>query len=78
VTTLVDTYDPADPDPWLALQLDQSLPIDPEAKAALLRGGKSWSRRWLFNVVKPLIFLFFDLLTASLSSLAFSPRSDCK
>jgi len=59
VTTLVDTYDPADPDPWLALQLDQSLPIDPEAKAALLRGGKSWSRRWLFNVVKPLIFVFF-------------------
>ena len=37
-------YDPADPDPWLALALDQSLPMDPEAKAALLAGAASWSR----------------------------------
>jgi hypothetical protein len=52
-------YDPEDPDPWLALALDQSLPIDPEAKAALLRGAASWSRRWMFNVIKPLVFVFF-------------------
>jgi len=52
-------YDPKDPDPWLALALDQSLPMDIEAKAALLRGDASWSRRWLFNVVKPLVFVFF-------------------
>ena len=52
-------YDPADPNPWLALALDQSLPMDPGAKAALLRGASSWSRRWMFNVVKPLIFVFF-------------------
>jgi hypothetical protein len=64
VTTadLLAGYDPKDPDPWLALQLDQSLPMDPEAKAALLRGDASWSRRWLFNVVKPLIFVFFVLV----------------
>ena len=29
-------YDAADPDPWLALYLDHSLPIDPPAKRALL------------------------------------------
>jgi hypothetical protein len=52
-------YDPADPDPWLALALDQSLPMDPEAKAALLHGAASWSRRWMFNVMKPLLFVFF-------------------
>ena len=52
-------YDPADPNPWLALALDQSLPMDPEAKAALLGGAASWSRRWMFNIVKPLLFVFF-------------------
>ena len=40
-----DIFDPAgfdrnDPNPWLALYLDQSLPIDPDAKAALLRGRR--------------------------------------
>ena len=52
-------YDPADPNPWLALALDQSLPMDSEAKAALISGAASWSRRWMFNIMKPLIFLFF-------------------
>ena len=55
-------YDPKDPDPWLALQLDQSLPIDAEAKAALLRGAASWSRRWMFNVIRPFVFTFFLLV----------------
>jgi hypothetical protein len=52
-------YDPKDPDPWLALSLDQSLPIDPDAKAALLRGAASWSRRWMFNIIRPFVFVFF-------------------
>lgn len=54
-----ETYDPRDPDPWLALYLDQSLPIDAEAKQALLEGAASWSRQWMFNIVRPLVFLFF-------------------
>jgi hypothetical protein len=52
-------YDPADPDPWLALSLDQSLPILPVAKAALLAGNRSWSRRWLHPVIRPSLFIFF-------------------
>jgi hypothetical protein len=52
-------YDVRDPDPWLALQLDQSFPVADEAKAALLSGNRSWSRRWLFPVIRPLIFVFF-------------------
>lgn len=52
-------YDPRDPNPWLALQLDQSLPIDEDAKAALLRGASSWCRRWFFNIARPFIFVFF-------------------
>lgn len=55
-------FDPRDPNPWLALSLDQSLPIDPSAKAALLRGNASWSRRWAYYIVKIPIFLFFLLV----------------
>ena len=53
------TFDALDPDPWLALWLDRSLPIADEAKTALLMGNRSWSRRWMFNVVRPFIFIFF-------------------
>jgi hypothetical protein len=52
-------FNPKDPDPWLALYLDQSLPIDESAKEALLVGNRSISRRWLFPVARPLIFAFF-------------------
>jgi hypothetical protein len=49
---LLAGHDPRDPDPWLALSLDQSLPVDPEAKRALVRTQSSWSRRWLFPFVR--------------------------
>lgn len=55
-------YDPRDPDPWLALYLDNSLPIAPEAKTALLKGNRSWSRRWLFPIIRLPVFLFFMLV----------------
>ena len=64
-------YDADDPDPWLALYLDHSLPIDPQAKRALLLGARSWSRRWLFPVSRPLVFLFFGLVKVLR---AISPR----
>jgi hypothetical protein len=55
-------FDPKDPDPWLALYLDQSLPIDEVAKRALLIGNRSISRRWLFPIARPMIFIFFILV----------------
>jgi hypothetical protein len=55
-------FDPKDPDPWLALYLDRSLPIDEDAKSALLRGNASWSRRWMFNIVRGPIFAFFVIV----------------
>lgn len=64
-------YDPADPDPWMALYLDHSLPIDPQAKRALLLGARSWSRRWLFPVSRPVVFLFFCVVKVLR---AISPR----
>ena len=59
-------FDPKDPDPWLTLYLDQSLPIDEGAKRALLTGNRSVSRRWLFPIARPLIFAFFIVATLRL------------
>lgn len=64
-------HDPRDPDPWLALYLDQSLPIDPDAKRCLLVGARSWSRRWLFPSSRPLVLLFFAVVKVLR---AISPR----
>ena len=64
-------FDPKDPDPWMALYLDQSLPIDDGAKRALLMGARSWSRRWLFPVSRPLVLLFFCVVKVLR---AISPR----
>jgi Family of unknown function (DUF6999) len=47
-------HNPADPDPWLALQLDGSLPIDSEAKALLIASQRSRSRQFLLPFVRPL------------------------
>lgn len=67
----VAAHDPSDPDPWLALYLDQSLPIADEAKAALARGNRSWSRRWLFPILRTPILAFFILVKVLR---ALSPR----
>lgn len=72
----IDPFDPErfdmrDPDPWLALAMDLSVPIDDGSKRALLMGNRSWSRRWLFPVVRPLIFAFFMLVKVLR---AISPR----
>ena len=42
-----------DPNPWLALYLDQSLPLDDTAKRSLLRGHNSCSRRLFLPVMRP-------------------------
>lgn len=45
--------DPADPDMWLTLYLDRSIPIDDNAKAAILTSHRRFSRRRLLGVVRP-------------------------
>ena len=71
VALTIDRYDPADPDPWLALNLDQTLPIRPVAKAALLRDTGSKSREFLMPIVRP-----FARMTIILAQLVhtISPR----
>ncbi len=53
----VDQYDQRDPNPWLALFLDDSIPINKISKEALMRDNNSFSRRYFF----PLIFIWSKL-----------------
>ncbi|MEM9233187.1 MAG: hypothetical protein AAGA69_02995, partial [Pseudomonadota bacterium] len=46
------------------LMLDDSMPIAEEAKAALLRGNQSRSRRYLLPLMRPFILVFFLLVLA--------------
>lgn len=47
-------YDPNDPNPWLALYLDMSLPLPDEVKAALLANCSSRSRQFLLPLIRPM------------------------
>jgi hypothetical protein len=46
-------YNPEDPNPWLALYLDMSLPLSDEVKAALLSNSGSKSRQFLLPLIRP-------------------------
>ncbi len=58
-------FDPEDPNPWLALYLDASLPLSDEVKAALLANSGSRSRQFLLPLVRPfakLMLILFQIL----------------
>jgi hypothetical protein len=46
-------HDPRDPNPWLALYLDQSIPIAEDVKRAWLEDSSSRSRQFLMPVMRP-------------------------
>jgi hypothetical protein len=56
------TYNPDDPNPWLALYLDASLPLSDEVKAALLANSGSKSRQFVLPLIRPLAKLAIALL----------------
>jgi hypothetical protein len=64
----VALHDPRNPNPWLALYLDQSIPLDAQAKLAFIRNVDSKSRQFLLPVIQPfaklaiIIFQLFKLL----------------
>jgi len=43
-----------DPNPWLALYLDQSIPMNEQAKAALIVDAKSFSRQFILPAARPI------------------------
>ncbi|WP_201755329.1 DUF6999 family protein [Paenibacillus glycinis] len=55
-------HDSGDPNPFLAIFLDRSIPFDEEAKAAYLRDCASRSRQFLLPVLRPFARLLIMLL----------------
>jgi len=49
-----DIFDPTNPDPWTALEFDDSTFIAPDVKSALIRNNRTWSRRVLLTIIRPL------------------------
>jgi len=47
-------YDPRDPDPWLAMYLDRSTPLNAEVKQAWLADSSSRSRQFVLPFMRPL------------------------
>lgn len=55
-------HDKNDPNPFLAIFLDQSIPFNEEAKAAYLKDCASRSRQFLLPIMRPLARLMIILL----------------
>lgn len=58
-------HDPRDPNPWLALYLDHSTPVDPEVKKAWLVDSSSRCRQFVLPIVRPfarLTIIVFQLV----------------
>ncbi|GGG64662.1 DUF6999 family protein [Paenibacillus radicis (ex Gao et al. 2016)] len=56
------THDRDDPNPFLAIYLDQSIPFNEEAKAAYLKDCSSRSRQFLLPLLRPFARLLIVLL----------------
>ena len=50
-TLNIDQHDSRDPNPWLAMYLDSSIPINQSTKQALMRDNDSKSRRYLLPII---------------------------
>lgn len=59
---LVAAHNPADPDPWQTLWLDNSTPINAGVKKAWLYDSNTWSRQFLLPIVRPIARLIIVLL----------------
>lgn len=72
---LSHAHDPRDPNPWLALYLDRSTPIDDEVKRAWLCDSSSWSRQFVLPFVRPfarLSIIAIQVLKVFVPRVAFS------
>ena len=70
-------FNPADPNPWLALYLDMSLPLSDEVKAALLSNSASRSRQFLLPLIRPcakLALISFQVLKVAVPNRFTSSR----
>ncbi len=66
-----EPHDPRDPDPWVALFLDRSLPMNERTKATLLVDQRSSARQFLLPVIRPiarLLIIFFQIMKLFVSN----------
>jgi hypothetical protein len=59
---LDQAHDPRDPNPWLALYMDESTPLPDHVKRAWLSDSASTSRQYLLPLTRPLARLFIILI----------------
>ena len=52
ISELIDNHDERDPNPWLAMYLDLSIPINNTTKLSLMRDNDSRSAKYLLPVIK--------------------------
>ncbi|MEM7251574.1 MAG: hypothetical protein AAF493_09150 [Pseudomonadota bacterium] len=50
---LASEHDARDPNPWLAVYVDKSIPIDERVKRAWLNDSSTWSRQFLLPLARP-------------------------
>ena len=73
----VNKHDKRDPNPWLALYLDNSIPINDKTKRALMIDNNSWSARYLMPVISrwsKIVMFILHLFKFFLPRLFNSPR----
>jgi hypothetical protein len=66
-----EPHNPRDPDPWVALFLDRSLPMNERTKAALLVDQRSFSRQFMLPALRPisrLLIILFQILKIFVSN----------
>ncbi len=64
-------HDPRDPDPWVALFLDRSLPMHERTKAAMLVDQRSFSRQFVLPAIRPisrLLIIVFQIMKIFISN----------
>jgi hypothetical protein len=61
LNTELSGHDDRDPNPWLAMYLDSSIPIDDQTKLALMRDNNSKSQKYLLPLIRvsSKIWMFF-------------------
>lgn len=66
-----EPHNPRDPDPWVAVFLDRSLPMNERSKAALLVDQRSFSRQFVLPAIRPisrLLIIIFQILKIFVSN----------
>lgn len=74
----LEKHDTRDPNPWLAMYLDNSIPMNETTKQALMRDNNSRSKRYLFPLIKfwaKITMFFFHIFKFFFPRLINAPKT---